>query len=234
MCLKMITFSIIIPFHSKDPYRKKALGVVMNYYKTLFPYTDILIASNGSDPYSKSSAINKAVKRTKTEFIAIIDADILCPKSSLLTGLKLLESFPLILPYNNVCDLSRQMSEVLYDKPNYSLSTSMLHGKNRHNQKSVPVGGINLIKKTCFMKINGFDERFTGWGGEDDAFVAASDTICGAHKRLTGNIYHLWHPPKKAKTNPYYSNNHRIVSEYFMAYNKKEEMLKILSKRKGI
>ncbi|MGM0839110.1 MAG: galactosyltransferase-related protein [Bacillota bacterium] len=206
----------------------------MNYYKTLFPNTDIIIASNGNDHYSKSSAINKAVKKTKTEFIAIIDADILCPKSAMLSGLKLLESFPLLLPYNNVCDLSRHMSEVLYDKHYYSLSTSMLHGKNRHNKKSVPVGGINLINKTCFMKIKGFDERFIGWGGEDDAFVAASDTICGPHKRLTGNIYHLWHPPKKAKTNPYYSNNHRIVSEYFNAYNKKEEMMKILSKRKGI
>ncbi|RBP06733.1 galactosyltransferase-related protein [Rossellomorea aquimaris] len=230
----MITFSIIIPFQSKDPYRIKALQVVMNYYKTLFPNTDIIIASNGSDHYSKSSAINKAVKKTNTEYIAIIDADILCPKNTMLSGLKLLESFPLILPYNNVCDLYRHMSEVLYDKPNYSLSTSMLHGKNRHNKKSVPVGGINLIKKTCFIKIKGFDERFIGWGGEDDAFVAACDTICGPHKRLTGDIYHLWHPPKKAKTNPFYSNNHRIVSEYFLAYYKKEEMMKILSKRKGI
>lgn len=234
MCIKMVPFTIIIPFHSKDTFRKKDLHVVMNYYKTLFPNTDMIIASDGNDPYSKSSAINKAVKKTKTECIAIIDADILCPKNAMLSGLKLLKSFPLILPYNNVCDLSRHMSEVLYDKPYYALNTSMLHGKNRHNNKSVPVGGINLINKTCFMKINGFDERFTGWGGEDDAFVAASDTICGPHKRLTGNIYHLWHPPKKAKTNPYYSNNHRIVSEYFKAYNKKEEMIKILSKRKGI
>ncbi|MGE6753029.1 galactosyltransferase-related protein [Rossellomorea sp. NPDC071047] len=230
----MIPFSIIIPFHSKDPYRKNALSVVMNYYKTLFPNTDIIIAYDGNDPYSKSSAINKAVKKAKTEFIAIVDADILCPKYAIFTGLKLLKYFPLILPFNNVCDLSRPLSEKIYEKPNFSLNTSLLHGKNRHPKKSIPVGGINLIKKTCFMKIKGFDERFKGWGGEDDAFVAACDTICGPHKRLTGDIYHLWHPPKKAKTNPYYSNNHRIVIEYFKAYNKKEEMMKILSKRKGI
>jgi Glycosyltransferase like family 2 len=230
----MIHFSIIIPFHSKDPYRKKALSVVMNYYKTLFPNTDIIIASDGNDPYSKSAAINKAVKKANTEFTAIVDADILCPKNAILSGLKLLEYFPLILPFNNVCDLSRLLSEKLYEKPNFSLNTSMLHGKNRHNKKSVPVGGINLINKTCFMKIKGFDERFIGWGGEDDSFVAACDTICGPHKRLIGDVYHLWHPSIKAKGNPYYSKNHLLTLEYFNAYNNKDEMMKILSKRKGI
>ncbi|UII58057.1 hypothetical protein LS684_20730 (plasmid) [Cytobacillus spongiae] len=227
----MINFSIIIPFYSNDPYRNKALKVVRHYYKTLFPNTDILIATEGNDPYSKSSAINNAVQKVNTHFIAIIDADILCPKNTILSGLKHLPYFPLVLPYNKVFDLSRSMSEGIYDKPNNSLNTSILHGKLRHNQKSVPVGGINLIQKACFLKVKGFDERFKGWGGEDDAFVAACDTMCGPHKRLSGGIYHLWHPTKKAEANPYYSKNHKMVTEYFKAYNKKEEMMKILTKR---
>ncbi|WP_061810759.1 galactosyltransferase-related protein [Rossellomorea vietnamensis] len=230
----MIHFSIIIPFHSKDPYRKKALSIVMNYYKTFFPNNEIIVASDGNSPYSKSAAINKAVKKAKTELIAIIDADILCPKETILSGLKLLELYPLILPYNKVIDLSQNLSQVLYNKSHFSLNPSILHGKNRHSKKAIPVGGINLIKKTCFLKIKGFDERFIGWGGEDDAFVAASDTICGTHKRLTGAIYHLWHPSKKAEGNPHYSKNHRFTVEYFKAYNKKEEMMKILSNRKDV
>ncbi|MFI8686184.1 galactosyltransferase-related protein [Rossellomorea sp. NPDC077527] len=230
----MINFSIIIPFHSKDPYRQKALSVVMNYYKTFFPKSKIIVASEGNVPYSKSAAINKAVKQAKTELIAIIDADILCPKETMVSGLKLLGIYPLILPYNKVIDLSQHLSQLIYEKPHISLIHSKLHGKDRLGKKAIPVGGINLIKKSCFLKIKGFDERFIGWGGEDDSFVAASDTICGSHKRLNGCIYHLWHPSEKGKGNPYYSKNHLITEEYFNAYNKKEEMMNILSKRKDI
>ncbi|QCK82219.1 hypothetical protein E5Z46_08125 [Geobacillus kaustophilus NBRC 102445] len=44
------------------------------------------------------------------------------------------------------------------------------------------------------MAVGGFDERFSAWGGEDDAFSSAVNTLCGHYKRLEHTIYHLWHP----------------------------------------
>ncbi|MFK4998906.1 galactosyltransferase-related protein [Bacillus sp. N9] len=55
------------------------------------------------------------------------------------------------------------------------------------------MGGINVVPRKHFETVGGFDERFVGWGGEDDAFAASLNTLCGYVKRLDATIYHLWH-----------------------------------------
>jgi glycosyltransferase involved in cell wall biosynthesis len=48
------------------------------------------------------------------------------------------------------------------------------------------------------MRVNGFDERFVGWGREDSDFVARM-TCAGVRRRklkFGGIVYHLWHPER--------------------------------------
>jgi glycosyltransferase involved in cell wall biosynthesis len=48
------------------------------------------------------------------------------------------------------------------------------------------------------VRVNGFDERFVGWGREDSDFVARM-TIAGVRRRklkFGGIVYHLWHPER--------------------------------------
>jgi glycosyltransferase involved in cell wall biosynthesis len=54
------------------------------------------------------------------------------------------------------------------------------------------------------VRVNGFDERFVGWGREDSDFVARM-TLAGVRRRklkFGGIVYHLWHPerPRDALT----------------------------------
>ena len=53
--------------------------------------------------------------------------------------------------------------------------------------------------------MNGFDENFVGWGGEDNAFKLACDQILGPVKRLDGPLFHLWHPPTERNS---HTENH--------------------------
>jgi hypothetical protein len=45
--------------------------------------------------------------------------------------------------------------------------------------------------------VNGFDERFEGWGGEDAEFVIRLQNAGLVKRRLrfSAVLYHLYHPP---------------------------------------
>jgi hypothetical protein len=49
-----------------------------------------------------------------------------------------------------------------------------------------------VVPRPLWDAVGGFDERFEGWGGEDDAFHAACRALCGT-ERLRGVAWHLWH-----------------------------------------
>ena len=67
----------------------------------------------------------------------------------------------------------------------------------RHPRKPELTGGNCAVWRTDFENVNGFDENFEGWGGED--------TDLGRRLRRAGvqiesilkytHTYHLWHPP---------------------------------------
>ncbi len=50
------------------------------------------------------------------------------------------------------------------------------------------------MSRNTFIVAGGFDERFIGWGGDDDAFVHALETLCGNYIKLGREVFHLWHP----------------------------------------
>lgn len=57
-------------------------------------------------------------------------------------------------------------------------------------------GGGLLVATRADLDIAGwFDPYFTGWGGEDVSIGWALDTLTTRHRRLKGNLWHLWHPP---------------------------------------
>jgi glycosyltransferase involved in cell wall biosynthesis len=48
------------------------------------------------------------------------------------------------------------------------------------------------------VRVNGFDERFVGWGREDSDFVARMTQAGVSRRKLKfgGIVYHLWHPER--------------------------------------
>ncbi|MBN1853540.1 MAG: glycosyltransferase [Pirellulales bacterium] len=68
----------------------------------------------------------------------------------------------------------------------------------RHPGKPKLAGGNIGIWRSDFTRVNGYDERFIGWGGEDDDLrrrLAATGIRIGSILRWT-HTYHLWHPPE--------------------------------------
>jgi glycosyltransferase involved in cell wall biosynthesis len=58
------------------------------------------------------------------------------------------------------------------------------------------------IARSDFERVNGFDERFRGWGGEDDD-LGRRLKAAGVHQVSVldkSRVYHLWHPSVPSKT----------------------------------
>lgn len=96
----------------------------------------------------------------------------------------------------------------------------------RYRRHSSPGLGCNMsFWKDDFIKVNGYDEKFVGWGGEDHDFALRLQNL-GLQKRylkFAGIVYHLWHEDK-------FMDN---VEENFK-YKKEQEAKKVVRCEVGI
>lgn len=64
--------------------------------------------------------------------------------------------------------------------------------------KSSALGCNMSFFRDDFIKINGYDEYFEGWGGEDGDFGSRMQRsgLSKLHLKFAGIVYHLWHEDK--------------------------------------
>lgn len=216
--------SILIPFRSDHGHRDKLLNWVINFYQTCIPEVEICIGESSSALFSRSQAINAAANKANRNIFVIADGDIFYERQILMDAIHLLDQCAWIVPYHKVFDLSPSFTNKLLDQDG-----TIPMDKEGEERVWDPVGGINIISRENFEKVNGFDERFLGWGGEDDAFGIALNTLCGNYRRLSGYVYHLWHPPTGREGNPHYYNNLSLLQRYYYCAHNQEQMQRLVS-----
>lgn len=78
---------------------------------------------------------------------------------------------------------------------------SLLYRLIRHPTKPAFRSGNFLLARADYLRVNGFDEQFRGWGCEDDdlgqRFRAAGIRLRSVLHRT--RVYHLWHPPAPSR-----------------------------------
>lgn len=218
--------SILLPFKTDNGPREKAFKWVKQYYQETIPNGEICIGTCNNSFFSKSIAVNNAAKIATRDIFIIIDSDMFCDPTLIARSLKLLNKYPWVIPYKNVHYLSQDTTmRVIAEPPNWPLKIDI---SENITKMSDAFGGINIVPRKYFEEVGGFDERFKGWGGEDDAFCFALNTMVGKFKRLDSAIYHLWHPHVGAKNNPNYENNNKLYEKYLKNIYNKEAMIKLI------
>lgn len=194
--------------------------------------------------FRKTRALNNAVKYSKGNILVFCDQDLsfgddyleLIKENS--NKNKFLHFRPINLSKSEKIDYLKEIENKTFNYNLFSNSLPLEYFNNvekalrrdkwRRIFKSLKLKkrGIKLVGmsyslyKETFIKINGYDEKYQGWGYEDDDFGNRLSALGIEGKEIkTSNLQvHLWHPfdPSKKK-----SNN----EEYY--YKRKKEILKM-------
>ncbi|WP_291952567.1 glycosyltransferase [Campylobacter sp.] len=167
------------------------------------------------DGFRLSMIRNKAINASSAEYIILIDGDMILEKDFVKNHLEFAEK-KVFLQGSRVI-LDEKESKELLDKNDFNLAFVKKSFKNQKNtflawcvykfskldkkifKKSQLIKGIRgcnmSFYKSDFEAIDGFNEKFIGWGREDSEFVARFLFNNGTFKRLKFNAlaYHIYH-----------------------------------------
>jgi predicted glycosyltransferase involved in capsule biosynthesis len=191
-----------------------------------FPDASIYFSDTESDRFNLSASRNRGCRfamKDGCDVMLVLDADVLVEKEAVENSMRVASDLGVVsLPY------------VFFNRLNDELSTSLLNkellpeeirsrGIGSLNQNHF--GGAYVLTASTFLRLNGWDERFVGWGFEDNAFEAAHKVLLdrGFH-RSAGHAITFDHEDRD-------QNNVEDNRQRFYEYTQKSkaEMLELVS-----
>ncbi|SDE66129.1 N-terminal domain of galactosyltransferase [Paenibacillus sp. UNCCL117] len=221
--------SVLIPYMSDHggP-RDASFHWVCRYYKALFPGIELCVGELAGEAFSRSQAINKAARQATRDLLVLADSDLIYEPALLLKSAALTDKYGWVIPFNRILRLSQAETELLVGQepqwPPPVQQASAIEDARRY------VGGLTVLSRAAFDAVQGMDERFIGWGAEDDAFACSLDTLSGPRVRLDDILIHLWHP-SSSHSNPNYGNNYALFLRYWAARDSAEAMKALIGER---
>lgn len=166
--------------------------------------------------FNRSWGFNCSVNLTTKSKLVFADNDMILRKESLINSIKILDDCDAIRPYNGY---AKYLTEL--QTKNYFKTRSMPDIKDI--EKLVYInnfsGGVILFNKESFKRIGMFDERFEGWGGEDDEMHIHLHNLHNSSKikiiTFDEPIIHLYHSRNvnDGNTQPNYNKNVSFIND---------------------
>ena len=183
------------------------------------PAARIVFARNPG-PFNKGWGLNVAARSAQAPVLALGDADVLAPGGFEAALEACLRDADAAKPYRRIVDLTPEESarvcagawDFVPERPADAPPDRQAQGEHVSFG-----GGLFLVRRDLFGRLGGFDERFRGWGGEDDAMTLKL-ARSGARLVELGErpALHLWHPRAHEATfgQPHYEANRALIAEY--------------------
>lgn len=237
--------SVLVAFRddSSERFRERLWDFVRARMASEHPDFEIVEASDdGADPFHKTLALNRAAARATGEIFYICDSDTWVPPAQVNAALEGLDDQPLRWwrPWKrkvklNELDTAKVLA--LGDSWDGTIPDGWIRSaENRNTYWAAPP---LLVHRDVFEGVGGLDERFRGWGQEDDAFAEALKALYGPPKAVQGACVHLWHPrigksgrdlwPGQEAFGP----NLELAAEYKRAARRPGAMRALISDREG-
>ncbi len=172
-------------------------------------------------PFNKGWGLNVGAAACSSPMLAFGDADVICVDAWPRAVQQLRHSAtPIVKPYRHIVDLTPDESARVragewHLRP--QRPPSALPNREAQGEYVVFAGGLFLLQRSVFEQVGGFDERFLGWGGEDDAMtlrlMASGFPLIEVG---TAPALHLWHPRSADTTvaQPFYAANLDLLAAY--------------------
>lgn len=186
------------------------------YWQRELPDWPIEEGHHESGPFNRSAAINRGAEGD-WDVLVILDADVICDAERVAAAAATAHrTGKLTLPYHRRLLLGRRGTRlIINDRMQGSAWEPYIAASEGRRHYS----SIVCVPRALWDEVGGFDERFEGWGGEDDAFHTACAVLAGGFERLKGPVWHLWHPtsPHRNSESPLYKQALALTHRYWAA-----------------
>lgn len=197
--------AVMIPWRARTA-RVPAYHLVRAWYAVHVPEAQIMTVDTDHEPFNLGACRNAAVELAAglgADVIIISDADTLPPPSALAAAIAQAGDHRLHIPFDNCVYAGT-------DSP-----------------PGLANGGVHVVTPTFWETVGGQDERFVGWGGDDDQLVAVAKCLVGV-VRHPGLAVSLWHSDaERICAQP----NRDLVGEYWRAVSNPTAMRKLIAQR---
>jgi len=228
-----INVSFLITYKSDNGgCRDRNLKYTINRIKKLMPNSEICLGENNDELFNKSKACNLAYKKATRDIFCIIDADSYFDAQLLeKMYLKTLESNHYTRIKGGVLCLDEESTRKIMNNDCYDVNIECYN----ETDWILPPNLISVIPRHQFEAINGFDEEFKGWGGEDYAFFKSLSVFFGEANKITGIAYHLNHPTNQKIIGDYYNGEceNKSLREKYAEAKTKDDILKLRGKHEN-
>lgn len=234
-------FSYVIPYRGDaDGVRAANLHAVLRWLAGL-PAVEVVLVEQDAAPtlaagslplncahvfapnrgtFNKSWGFNVGFRRASGAAVAFGDADMLMSPQALIQCFEgCCGDIEAIKPYDRLVDLTREESRrVLEGDSSLKVTRSAAQADREGIGEYVCFcGGVFVVRRDTYERLGGFDERFVGWGGEDDAMTVKLTRLV-ADPRVLANqaAFHLWHERSATARyeQPHYRENVALLKQY--------------------
>lgn len=218
-----MTVTVAFPWRPQ-PARVAAFEFVRRWWAEVLPEAHVVEVDTDHQPYNLAACRNAGVDAAEangSSVVVLADADcVVGTPASLHAALHAATSDPYLhLPFTEQRYLDEPETLGLFDGLQPPLEGS--HGN----------GACWVTSVAGWRAAGGQDERFSGWGGDDDQMIAAATALTGV-VRHEGVVWSLWHADECRDVG---SERHRpnaeLAHRYWAARNSRAQMLALIAER---
>lgn len=219
-----MTTSLIIPYRYSDPQRDAVFRWTADWWRSHTPDLDIseVIWTDSAEDDEEQGAFNRAAARnlgareTEGDILIFADADSIAFPAAIRTAIiRAKTERRWVLPYDCYLNIDKPTTDRVLAEPPHSFSLFGFNATWEHRLRN-SMSGILVMQRSLFEEAGGYDERFKGWGYEDNAFACALSAVAGPGHRVPGTLWHLWHPAPESERfgQPHIEENRQLAAEY--------------------
>lgn len=193
--------SVLIPYRYSSPHKERLFAWVTSRLACTLQWTVVVAEGNLDGEFSRGKSINYAARLAKdADVFVICDADTIADPKFVHAAVDLATQGGWALPYTMYYNLDENETELTLKRPT---TTHLSPPRNPIHSLNYVVSGMVAVSREAFESVGGFDERFIGWGYEDDAFVSSLMSLVGPIQRADGFVSHLWHEIENETGDPF-------------------------------
>ena len=227
-----LNIGIVIPWREK-PSRVPAFNALLKWYSENLPNAKIFLSDRKTEVWSMSGSRNDGVysaRKAGCDVIVLNDADTFPRIDPLLESIEAASKDDKIhLPYTEYRFLNEDNTKKFFDGvPLEQFDIRLINTEE--------CSGVNVFSPNAWDLIGGGDEKFQGWGYEDNAMHYVHKVVHGVpYVKHKGIVYALYHETQLGTGVPDQNTlNNRALYELYKTKKSKEEVLELVKDKRPL